>query len=203
MDLERWQALMARFGFAEHRDTFERLFAGYGEAHRCYHTAAHVTACLRHLDAAAGLADSPIEVEIALWFHDAVYALRAQDNERRSAEWARDFLAKAGAGGPRCARVAGHIMATEHKAVPSDSDSALTVDIDLAILGSAPETYEVFEADIRREYAWVPGILYRRKRREVLESFLARPSIYATAHFRDRLEEPARRNLGAAIRALS
>lgn len=203
MDLERWQSLMARCGFSEHRDTFDELCDGYAEPHRFYHTAEHIAACLRHLDEVAGLADSPAEVEIALWFHDAVYAIRAQDNERKSGEWARDFLLRAGAGEPRRARVTGHIMATEHKAVPVDPDSALVVDIDLAILGSAPETYQVFEANIRREYEWVPRILFRRKRKEVLESFLSRPSIFRTGHFKDRLETAARANLNAAIRALS
>lgn len=203
MDLERWLSLMARSGFSEHRDTYDDLCAGYAEPHRFYHTAEHIAACLRHLDEVADLADSPTEVETALWFHDAVYATRAQDNERKSAEWARDFLLQAGAGEPRQARVTGHILATEHKAVPADPDSALVVDIDLAILGSAPETYQVFETNIRREYAWVPRILYRRKRKEVLESFLARPSVFHTGHFRNRLETAARANLSAAISALS
>jgi predicted metal-dependent HD superfamily phosphohydrolase len=45
----------------------------------------------------------------------------------------------------------------------------------------------------------VPSILFRRKRAEILESFLARPHIYNTESFRTCLEAPARRNLTAAI----
>ncbi len=186
LDLKRWQSLMARLGLAEHRAAFDALCTAYAEPHRAYHTAEHISACLRHLDEAAALAGRPNEVEIALWFHDAIYATRASDNERKSAAWAVAILRSAGAAEEVCDRVAGHIVATEHNAVPSDPDSALVVDIDLTILGSAPDAYQAFETNIRREYRWVPGPLFRRKRREVLEGFLARRQIYATGLFRDR-----------------
>ena len=48
---------------------------------------------------------------------------------------------------------------------------------------------------------WVPGWLYRRKRKEVLAGFLARPAIYGTERFRDRFEGRARENLREAVRS--
>jgi predicted metal-dependent HD superfamily phosphohydrolase len=45
--------------------------------------------------------------------------------------------------------------------------------------------------------------MYRRKRLEILHSFLNRPAIYATEHFRDRYEIRARENLEWAIQGLS
>ena len=202
LEFGRWQGLMARLGLASHRDTFDALCAAYSEPHRAYHTARHISACLRHLDEAADLAGAPYEIEIALWFHDAIYKTRSQGNERLSAGWAAEFLKSAGAPDDAIGRVHGHIIATEHSALPDDPDSALLVDIDLAILGSPPAVYRVFETDIRREYKWVPGPLFRRKRREVLESFLARQRLYATERFRDRFEAAARRNLTSAISVL-
>ena len=193
---------MKRLGVAEHRGVYEDLQAAYSEPHRFYHTTEHISNCLQQLDEVADLARSPEEVEVALWFHDAVYALRGQGNESKSADWASDFLRPAGAAEERCARVRSHIIATEHNAAPTDPDSMLVVDIDLSILGSSKDEYHVFETNIRREYRWVPGPLYRRKRREILESFLTRPSIYFTACFRGRYESAARANLRAAIRAL-
>lgn len=202
MNLGRWQSLVKRLGIAEHRDVYAELRAAYSESHRFYHTTEHIASCLRRLDEAAELAASLEEVEVALWFHDAVYAPRSRSNELKSADWASDFLRLGGASEERRTRVRRHIMATEHSAAPTDPDSALVVDIDLTILGSSPEDYQVFEQNIRREYKWVPGPLYRHKRREVLGSFLGRPSIYSTDYFRDRYEPRARANLRAAIRAL-
>ena len=202
MEFGRWQSLMARLGLVAHRDTFDALHAAYSEPHRAYHTSEHIAACLRHLDEAADLAGAPDEIEIALWFHDAVYKTRAKDNERRSARWAGEFLTLAGAPDEVASRVERLIVATEHSTVPRDPDAALLVDIDLAILGSPPDAYRVFETNIRREYKWVPGPLYRRKRAEVLGSFLARPRIYANDRFRDCLEVTARNNLTEAIAGL-
>jgi hypothetical protein len=59
------------------------------------------------------------------------------------------------------ARVRAHIMATRYVALPADNDSRLVVDIDLAILGATPSRHEEFERDVRQEYRWVPGIVYR------------------------------------------
>jgi predicted metal-dependent HD superfamily phosphohydrolase len=99
----------------------------------------------------------------------------------------------------RHARVYGHVMATRHQAMPASGDSAIVVDVDLSILGQAPGRYVEFEKQIRAEYRWVPGVIYRRKRREILKSFLDRGSIYTTTHFRERFETRARTNLAAAI----
>ena len=100
------------------------------------------------------------------------------------------------------ARVAGSaqrvhdlVMATRHTAVPSGQDDRLLVDIDLSILGAERARFDEYEQQIRREYAYVPGFLFRRKRREILTGFLDRPAIYSTPHFHDRLEARARDNL--------
>ena len=67
----------------------ERLLARYAEPHRRYHSQQHLHECLVHLRPALHLTEHPGEVEIALWFHDAIYELKAQDNEAQSAQWQR------------------------------------------------------------------------------------------------------------------
>ena len=85
---------------------------------------------------------------------------------------------------------------------PLDPDARLLVDIDLAILGAAPERFDEYEVQVRQEYAWVPGPLFRRKRREILQGFLDRPCIYTTEPFRTRFELQARSNLQRSVARL-
>lgn len=203
LDASRWRALMERLHVGPSLDVFERLRAAYAESHRHYHTGGHISHCLGELEQVRNLAREPDEVELALWFHDAVYVTRSSDNERKSAEWATEFLGANAVDEHRIERVRRLIMATTHAASAEDPDAGLLVDIDLSILGADRETYGRFERDVRKEYWWVPGPLFRRTRAKILESFLARESVYATAHFRDRLENAARANLAKAIADLT
>ncbi len=180
----------------------ERLLAAWAEPRRHYHTQQHLTECFARFDELADCAARPAEVELALWFHDAIYDTRRSDNEQKSAEWARAAALAAGAAAQCADRLHALVMATRHEAVPVGPDEEVLVDVDLSILGAGPERFEQYDRQVRAEYAWVPGFLYRRKRRQVLEQFLQRPRLYATARFHERLEPQARRNLEMAIRRL-
>lgn len=194
-----WNRVWTNLGLQAASGLFERLVAAYSEAHRRYHTLQHLEECLAHFSEAMDLSNRPGEVEIALWFHDAIYELSGKDNERRSADWAVQVLNTAGASGEVQSRVHSLIMATCHDAVPSEADQQLLVDIDLAILGSSPTRFSEYDQQVKSEYSWVPGFLYRMKRKRVLKSFLNREYLYSTGFFRARLEQQARTNLRAAV----
>lgn len=180
----------------------DELVARYAEPHRYYHTLQHLGECIAAFDDTLALAAHPGEVEAALWFHDAVYDVQAHDNETRSAAWAESALLDAGVAAAAVRRVHAHVMATRHEALPPSADARLVVDIDLGILGSAPARFDEYEIQVREEYAWVAEALFRERRRALLLRLLAQPSIYGTAHFRDRLERLARDNLRRSIRRL-
>jgi predicted metal-dependent HD superfamily phosphohydrolase len=91
------------------------------------------------------------------------------------------------------------IMATKHHSPPADSDAALVVDVDLAILGQPEQRFAEYEQQIRQEYAWVPQPIFTSKRSEILQRFLDREHIYATESFRQKYEARARQNLEQAI----
>lgn len=177
----------------------QQLLAAYGEPQRHYHTQQHLIECIALLDSAIERTRSPGEVELALWFHDAVYQPKAKDNEERSAEWAARALVAAGVEAASIDRVHALVMATRHEAAPIDPDQQLLVDIDLSILGSPEERFAEYDRQIREEYCWVPGLVYRFKRRQVLGGFLARSSIYLTPEFQSRFESRARENLRTAL----
>lgn len=180
----------------------ERLLLAWAEPQRKYHTLQHLGECLALFDRYRQLAEQPAEVEMALWFHDAVYDVQGKDNEARSAAWAQADLKAAGVSVPAIARIAGHIMATCHAALPVGADQQLLVDIDLSILGAPRPRFLEYEEQVRAEYAWVPGFLFRRKRREILKEFLARQPIYNTPSMREALESQARENLAYSIAEL-
>lgn len=202
---ERWQALWHRVapGYEGSTD-YLTLRRAYDEPHRAYHSFAHIAACLRWYDAAveAGAAARNDLLELAIWFHDAIYDPHRSDNEARSARWWQKLAHKAGVVQGQVAQVADWIMLTRHVDAPGDPLAALLIDIDLAILGSEAEGFAEFERQVRQEYRWVPGLIYRRKRREVLRSFLARPRVYGTEYFEARLGQQAMLNLTQAVAAL-
>jgi len=181
---------------------YNQLVAAYSEPHRHYHTLQHLRACLAHFDAAASLAQHPAQVELALWFHDAVYDPRCADNEERSAEWAWRSILAAGCGEEAAQRVQSLVLATRGHEASGDPDAQLLLDIDLAILGAAPARFDEYEQQIRAEYAHVAETQFRAGRAQVLSAFLERPRIYLTAAFHDALEHRARANIGRSLEAL-
>lgn len=191
-----WAAIGAR---TDGQGTYEQLLARYSEPHRHYHTLQHLGECLAMFDLVRGLSEHPDEVELALWFHDAIYDTHRPDNEERSADWARTALQEAGVANDAADRVHALIMATRHTANPVAPDEQLLVDIDLSILAAEQARFDEYEQQIRQEYAFVPRWLFRRKRLAILQGFLDRPSIYSTAHFKQTLEQRARENLKQAI----
>jgi predicted metal-dependent HD superfamily phosphohydrolase len=183
------------------------LVAAYTAPGRHYHDLRHIEA-LNSLAAACAedIADRDA-VEAAIWFHDAVYDTRREDNEERSAVLAVERLSGA-ASAERIARIAAMIRATAGHAKPDYSggaasqDCALFLDMDLSILGSPEADFDAYEAAVRREYGWVTDAQWRQGRRAVLARFLSRPAIFATARFKASHEDAARRNLLRAIARL-
>jgi predicted metal-dependent HD superfamily phosphohydrolase len=183
---------------------FNQLVAAYSERHRHYHTLQHLRECLAHCDAAASLALRPAEVELALWFHDAIYDPQRADNEERSAEWAWRSILAAGCAEEVAQRVQSMVLATRaHEASGGITDTQLLLDIDLAILGAAPARFAEYGNQIRAEYAHVPDDEFRTRRAQVLSAFLWRPRIYTTGAFHDALEHRARENLAMALAELA
>jgi predicted metal-dependent HD superfamily phosphohydrolase len=184
----------------------ELIFA-YGAPDRHYHDLGHIEALLGLMREHLGDLADPAAVEAAIWFHDAVYDTHRQDNEHRSSLLAVARLADAGVPVKRIVRVTTMIDATADHVVPNfarraSPDCALFLDMDLAILGSTPKKFAAYEAAVRREYAWVRAAKWRAGRRQVLEQFLARESIYASPQFRATHEARARKNLAQALAAL-
>lgn len=170
-----------------------RLVAAYAEPQRAYHSLQHLDECLRVFDEAKAsvLIQRPDLVEMALWFHDAVYDPKSSENEALSAQMAMEALGD----GEAAREIALLILLTKSHQPGDGPDDAWIIDIDLAIFAQAPERVMEYERQIRVEYAWVPDEVYREKRAEVLAGFLKREPIYRTPWARERFEARAKENL--------
>jgi predicted metal-dependent HD superfamily phosphohydrolase len=201
---DRWKKLWKKL-HAETvpQEVFETLTQAYSSTDRFYHNLTHIHSCFSIFDQTKFLAAYPEEVELAIWFHDAVYDTRRDDNEQKSAEWAEKVISQSGLGGGIAKKVSGLILATRHRAEVWDTDAQLLVDVDLSSLGADPETFWQYEDNIRKEYAWVPDGLFRSRRTEILRSFLNREYIYYHEQYRGMFEGKARFNLKQAVAKLS
>jgi predicted metal-dependent HD superfamily phosphohydrolase len=200
VNFERWSKACIQIGVAPDENDYRRVRRAWRGMGRHYHTLSHLEACLRELDAVLELAVRPAEVELALWFHDAIYRSWRRDNESQSATLAVRTLRAAPV--DTVERIRQMILATTHHEAGFTGDTALVLDIDLAILGAPPEIYAQFERAIRREYWWVPRARYVAGRGRILRSLLERPAIYQQDRLYGKYEQPARANIAAALKQL-
>ena len=79
---------------------------------------------------------------------------------------------------------------------------AMFLDMDLSILGAAPEVFDAYEAGVRHEYREVPDEAFRAGRAAILEGLLAREALYFSDWGRERFEAAAHQNLVRSIAKL-
>lgn len=206
----RWGAILSRAesvdgdAFASEpavRALCDAVREAWSEPHRRYHSLQHLSECLRWLDDPAldGALVRPLEVELALFFHDLVYDTTRSDNEEVSAERAVALLSAVdGADGAAIERVRAMILATKSHVADTD-DARLMLDVDLSILGADERRFAEYEQQIREEYHWVPDDAYRAGRRRVLAGFAERARIFQSPIMFDRLEARAKDNLARAL----
>lgn len=204
---ERWTRLTALLGVHEADATrvLRDLWRRYDEPQRVYHRMSHIRHVLDVFDSlrAAEPVDDPVAVQLAAWFHDAVYVPGASDNEDRSADLAAEVLGSWGVTAERSERVAALVRATAtHPVSGVSGDTAVLVDADLAILAADPDTYDVYRRAIRVEYSHLDEDGWRAGRGAFLRGLLARPELFATATMRRRGDAAARRNLGGELAGL-
>ncbi|WP_458097553.1 HD domain-containing protein [Roseomonas sp. WA12] len=174
------------------------------EPHRVYHGQSHIDSMLRGMQALPALSH-PDAMELAIWYHDAIYDPAARDNEERSAALLRADLS--GLVHPQVIGIAAEmIRLTAGHALPPDlpenwrEDVTLFLDLDLAVLGAPPAEYDVYERGIAAEFEPVHGRdAYRNGRAAFLRGLLARPRLFLTDRFHEALDRTARGNIARAL----
>jgi len=203
--LTSWEATWRDLNLVAPMSVGADLLAAYDDfSVRAYHTGQHlgeVLAIVHDRCSAHGRAVTCL-VELALWFHDAVYDPRASDNESRSAAWAVRVLTAGEMPFEQVQLVEEAVLATAgHDTSELSIVSQLVADADLSIFAASPARFDQYEAQVREEYRHIPERTFRLARAKILRAFSRRDRIYVTPAFAH-LEPVARANLAQSIASL-
>ena len=216
---------------------FDRIFHQHNETGRFYHTAVHLQEILKYWSIVASNksqhTSSSIQkedrerrskaIQLATFFHDAIYDPKSSENEKDSAKLFQEF----------CSQVLGLdsssstttsndtnlsssiaqltttlILATERHQVLAEASmdaydvdtQKLFLDLDMAVLGKENEAYLAYAGLIRKEYAFVDRNVYCQKRAEILTGFLQnKKRIFLSDLLHHVMEDRARKNLQKEI----
>lgn len=181
----------------------DELVAAYADPSRHFHDRRHLGEVLARLEelADAGARFDAVPVQLAAWFHDAVYDCE-RDAEERSAAWAEHALADL-VEGQVVAETARLVRLTEtHDPAEDDANGAALSDADLAVLASEDARYAEYVAGVRREYEHLSDEEWRTGRADLLRALLERPRIFRTEPGHERWETRARRNIEGELSTL-
>jgi predicted metal-dependent HD superfamily phosphohydrolase len=197
LDAELRRRWANTLGSADHLGA--ELISRYAEPHRVHHDRRHLLDVLEAVDALGALADDPAAVQLAAWFHDAVYVIGAEDNEEQSALLAEKRLRGRV---PDPSLVADLVRATATHDPGGDRNAMVLCDADLAVLGAPADRYAAYAEGVRREHAGVPDAQFGPARAGILRALLERPHLYNTEPARDRWERRARLNIAHEVSRL-
>ena len=186
----------------------DQLKNRYSESQRAYHSWAHIEALLGHYNAYKGLMRDPTRVLWAIYWHDAIYDPSSPDNEVKSAALLREQAA-AHLPDARIVQIEKLILATIKHEMPDalgfdvKTDCAAFLDFDLSILAAPEDVFDQYEANIRKEYSFVPEETFISARKATLERFVQRETLYFTPMLARQWDHKARANLRRSIGKLS
>lgn len=194
--------VLERLGASEGgaRSVADELVARHHEPHRRHHDMEHVVEVLVEADRLLAVepeTDS-VAVQLAAWFHDAIYDPTAAPggSEADSAALAQDRL-------PPFSLADRDALATEverlvlltagHRVDDDDRNGAVLVDADLWILAAPADRYNRYVAEVRAEYVHVGADAWVAGRGSILTSFLAgRDQLFRAGQRADRDERRQR-----------
>lgn len=206
MDKQRFTSLWNRCRTGEGRgadagDVYDEIHAYYSENGRHYHTPKHIEHCLAQFDLATAEMDDVNAVEMAIWFHDLIFDVSADDNELKSAERFAE-LANDSMDPEFKSKVFDLIMATAPPRQANTSDQGFMLDIDLSSFGLPWDEFVRDSTAVRDESPQLSDAEFFPGQRAFLESLVNRSHFYFTDFFRSRIEESARSNIRRHLKVL-
>ena len=144
--------------------------------------------------------DAPLDVILAIWFHDLFNIPGFTRNEEVSAKLMKFLVSSRGPAHQDLfateivENAAKHIMATRDH-VAHCSEAAILCDLDLFSLAGSHEEYDAITARVHDEYSDYPEEWWVAGRMDFIKKYLARPFIFQTERMQEWYEHVARANL--------
>ena len=171
---------------------------------RHYHNLFHIESMLKQANKNKHAIKDYDALLLAIWYHDIIYKPTKKNNEEQSALFAEKRLKSFNIDEKTSNNVAKLINSTKKHEIVLDEnlDNAYLLDIDLSILGSPWENYQNYIKNIRKEYHIYPNLLYNKGRKQVLQHFLERDTLFFTETYQSNFESKARQNILKEIELL-
>jgi len=179
----------------------KELLELWSQAHRFYHDRVHLLSVLEAIDQLAQGAvygEELLQLQLAAWFHDAVYEGTSED-ELKSASLARKLLS--GILDQRSVSTVSELIMLTAGHTPSDADNLgrILCDADLEVLARPEPAYQRYAQAIYQEYEHLPRDVLAQGRIQILETLIAKGSIYGTSRGKQLWEAAARENLNREL----
>ncbi len=186
---------------SKHEALWQEVEQAYTASGRHYHTLNHLDSLLTELRPFQSEFHHWDTIVFAITYHDVVYNILKSNNEEKSAALAESRLQDIGCPAMEIEHCKQLIRATQ-KHEEAEPWINLFTDADLSILGSAPDVYQHYTTQIRKEYNFYPDLIYKPGRKKVLTHFLKMPRIFKTKAFFEKYETAARSNLQVEMEEL-
>jgi len=189
-----------KIGGTNSETVFELLIEQHQKPKRKYHNITHVSYMLQGFKNACSKIPYNETIEIAIWFHDAIYDPLKEDNEEQSAELAYNQCILNNIEEKIANNIKQLIMATKHGLIkPKNTEEKIIADLDLAVLGLDFQTFKKYGKAIKEEFTIINEKEYNKIQLKMLNDFLKQKELFHTEYFKNKYEKQARQNLKQAI----
>ncbi len=212
---DNWHWSCNKLGIYVHKERiYKFLIYMYNDPRRYYHNLYHIhDSLIRVKDFVEPLSlyeNNEALINLAIWFHDAVYDVGSSNNEVNSAELAYNFVDRSDYLSFKAEILYNVILSTDHKKFNEDLFNnsfdkifKIVLDIDLAGLGSDYEQYMINAENIRKEYKQVYlHTEFMTGRIKFLKKMLSR-RIYYTDFYYYKYEQQTKANLTKELEILN
>lgn len=178
---------------------FNEISSLYSQPNRFYHNLVHIQEVLTYFLDLKKIVKNPIEMYLALIFHDVVHNPKDSTNEVASANFAREYLSNNLVAPSVDLKLIEHLIQLtayhDQEIENLEYDERLFLDIDMSIFIASKNRLLEYENQIFQEYSSLISISEYQLGRLTFLKKIQNKHIFRSSYFRSRFEEIAKKNI--------